>query len=196
MLSRLGCPLLLYFQTQKILTPTPPQKKTKKATVKYITLLSVLQEMRELLSPGLPATSITKKMLSAKKNPNQTKKNKKNLYFFPSGIQCRMENCTVAIFFCLLAFQSVWDAPSWILCLRLLWNEHSEQWAGSVPLGAVSREVIEPRLHTFPGETGRVSVKFLWPLTSLQLWATCGEKKRRDRKPVCETPSACVCVKR
>jgi len=39
-----------------------------KTPVKYITLLFLLQEKRELLSPGLPATSITKKMLSGKKN--------------------------------------------------------------------------------------------------------------------------------
>lgn len=67
---------------------------------------------------------------------------------------------------------------------------------GNIPLFTVNKEVTETGLHTFPGETGRVLDKFLWPLTSLQLWATHGEKKRRDRKShLWDTQCFCVCEK-
>lgn len=98
---------MVYLVFQKSLTKNKQTSKQK--TVKYLFFLVLLQEKRELLSPGLPATSITKKLLGGKKS------NSKIFIFFLLGIQCKTENCTVAIFLCLLAFQSIWNAVSLIL---------------------------------------------------------------------------------
>lgn len=139
---------------------------------KYITLLFLLQEKRELLCPGLQQHKCPRRCLVGMKC------NRKD---FCSVIQSRTDLYQLFSVWWLF-YLSIWGALSLILCASLLWKESWEEQTGFSWYWAQGGH--RARIRHLPWRSRRSFNKVsLWPLIFLWLWGTdVFSKENKERK--------------